>query len=172
MARSEFHRTDEFPAVRWREACVMDRDFAFAAPSYGRSRPNGGSWPDEVREHVARGARKRAQPSVADVVKRWAKEASRVDEDEFRELADIWRRETRGAAMLLARVSHWAYQRIIGMGPEALPLILRELQREPNHWYWALNAISGEDPAEGVEGFEEARARWLDWGRAAGLLTI
>ena len=39
-----------------------------------------------------------------------------------------------------------AYQQIIGMGAEALPFIFRELQKEPDHWFWALHAITGENP--------------------------
>jgi hypothetical protein len=39
-----------------------------------------------------------------------------------------------------------AHQQIIGMGNEAIPLILDELQREEDHWFWALNAITGDVP--------------------------
>ena len=42
-----------------------------------------------------------------------------------------------------------SYQRIIGMGEKAIPLILAQLRREsddPDHWYAALEAITGEDP--------------------------
>src|SRR5947207_10431415 len=41
---------------------------------------------------------------------------------------------------------HPAYQQIIGMGKEAIPLILEELQREEDHWFWALKSITGDDP--------------------------
>src|SRR3989442_287236 len=39
-----------------------------------------------------------------------------------------------------------AYQQIIGIGKDALPLIFDELRREEDHWFWALKAITGEDP--------------------------
>ncbi|PWU20449.1 MAG: hypothetical protein C5B50_03840 [Verrucomicrobia bacterium] len=65
---------------------------------------------------------------------------------------------------------HPAYQRIIGFGPVAIPLILRELEREPAHWFWALNAISGEDPAPEGSTFDEAAAAWLKWGRERGYI--
>lgn len=45
---------------------------------------------------------------------------------------------------------HPAYQQIIGMGEKALPLILRDLRDRPTgHWFWALNAITGEEPTLG-----------------------
>ena len=65
------------------------------------------------------------------------------------------------------------YQKIIGMGPEAVPLILEELQREPDQWFWALEAITDEDPvppeAKGkVRLMAEA---WIEWGKQRGLLA-
>ncbi len=160
---TEFHRTEELPVLDWREECERDRGLALVWSSDATPAHVGG-WTDDARDHFARRLRERAKPVVDD-----------TDPDEvrheFEELAAIWRRETKGSPFLTTRVTHWAYQRTIGLGPRVLPLILRELAREPDHWYWALNAISGEDPAEGVEDFDEAAARWLEWGRAAGLLT-
>src|SRR5580658_1570612 len=40
----------------------------------------------------------------------------------------------------------WPYQKIIAMGPPAVPLILEELRASPDHWFWALCALTGEDP--------------------------
>ena len=40
------------------------------------------------------------------------------------------------------------------MGKQALPLIFEELRRKPNHWFWALNAITGQDVAHGKTTFE------------------
>lgn len=37
-------------------------------------------------------------------------------------------------------------QRIIGMGPVVVPLILEELRREPDHWFWALEMLTEDDP--------------------------
>ena len=70
-------------------------------------------------------------------------------------------------------VMHPAYQRIIGMGRRAVPLLLGELEKKPGHWFWALNAIAGENPvpaeAEGKLG-DMAQA-WLGWGRERGLIS-
>ena len=68
--------------------------------------------------------------------------------------------------------THPAYQQIIGMGKEAIPLILEELQREEDHWFWALKAITGEDPVPGKDWgkIQAMRAAWLAWGRSRRLL--
>ena len=38
------------------------------------------------------------------------------------------------------------YQQIVGMGMIAVPLILEELHREPDQWFWALECITEENP--------------------------
>jgi hypothetical protein len=83
----------------------------------------------------------------------------------FEQLTDEWKRDTLGESSFMKIVIHRAYQRIIGMGPPVLPLILRELESEPRFWFWALTAITGEDPAEGEETVQGAADRWLEWGR-------
>ncbi len=56
-----------------------------------------------------------------------------------------------------------SYQQIIGMGPTALPLIANDLKNGPDHWGWALKAITGEDPvpAEHAGDLEAMRRDWL-----------
>src|SRR5436309_8098828 len=83
----------------------------------------------------------------------------------FSDLAHRWRRETAAHSVLQKKVLHPAYQRIIGLGPSVVPYILRELQREPAHWFWALNALTGADPAPAGSTFQEAANAWLKWGR-------
>lgn len=65
---------------------------------------------------------------------------------------------------------HPAYQRIIGFGLPAVPLILAELRRELDHWFWAFKAITGEDPvpAERRGNMKEMAEIWLEWGRQRG----
>jgi len=88
--------------------------------------------------------------------------------DRFGELVTEWKRETIVDSSVKRRATHRAYQQIIGLGRPALPLILAELDREPDYWFWALTAITGEDPARDEETLEGARARWLEWAREDG----
>jgi len=59
------------------------------------------------------------------------------------------------------------------MGPAVVPLILKELEKEPDHWFWALEAITGENPVgENEAGDLEASARaWVQWGKQKGILA-
>jgi len=70
-------------------------------------------------------------------------------------------------------VLHPAYQQIIGQGPAIVPFILRELRKGPDHWYWALGAITQQDPAANApEGDIEAICNeWLRWGRERGIIA-
>ena len=89
----------------------------------------------------------------------------------FQDLLEGWRRETWFLSHIQQRVLHAAYQRIIGMGWGAVPFILRELEQRPDHLLWALQAITGEDPAHHTHDLKAGVAAWLQWGRERGLLS-
>src|SRR6202167_3972691 len=78
----------------------------------------------------------------------------------FHRLAQQWYGETGMISMLHKKVMHPAYQRIIGMGKDALPFIFKELKEKRGHWLWALCSITGEDPAAGSQRFGEAVNAW------------
>ena len=64
-----------------------------------------------------------------------------------------------------------SYLRIIGMGEAALPLVLAQLKREgddPDHWFTALQAITGEDPVseESCGDTVSMANEWLSWANA------
>lgn len=88
----------------------------------------------------------------------------------FEDLADKWELETAFESVVTRQAMHPAYQRIIGLGSPAVPLILRRLQREPRQWFWALTAITGEDPAKEILSPGAAAEAWLRWGWDRGLI--
>ncbi|MDE2838145.1 MAG: N-6 DNA methylase [Chloroflexota bacterium] len=90
----------------------------------------------------------------------------------FGRLAEEWR-ESRQAGDVHQMVTHMAYQRIIGLGMPVVPYILQELQAKPDHWYWALGAITGEDPVpqEAQGDLWRMTAAWLEWGRKRGCIA-
>jgi hypothetical protein len=65
------------------------------------------------------------------------------------------------------------YQRIIGLGPRVLPLILEDLEKGVEFWMWALRALTGENPIhpEDRGDMEMMRSAWLHWARDNGYLT-
>jgi hypothetical protein len=90
--------------------------------------------------------------------------------DQFYALAKKWKEETKHLSSVHEMVLHPAYQQIIGMGKEALPFLLSELRWRPDHWFWALHAITGEDPVPPEEKgniFAMAQ-RWVRWGAENG----
>ena len=91
-------------------------------------------------------------------------------EDTFNELSEKWRCETHFLSATDDIVLHPAYQSIIGMGREVIPLLLRELQRKPSHWFWALRSITREDPVrpEDAGNIRKMTEAWLNWGRERG----
>ena len=56
------------------------------------------------------------------------------------------------------------------VGPQAVPCILRELEHDIDHWFWALVAITGEDVAVGASSLDEAATLWVKWARSNGIL--
>ncbi len=88
----------------------------------------------------------------------------------FQELVDEWRSQTEFYSSIIDIATHPAYQRIIGMGRTAIPLILQELSKQPDHWFWALKAITGEDPVHEQDQGDlvKMRTAWLAWGAANG----
>ena len=88
----------------------------------------------------------------------------------FQDLVAAWK-QGRGPHSSSARLAeHPAYQQIIAMGPEVVPLLLRELERQPDHWFRALHALTGADPVPDASRgkIQEMAAAWLQWGRAQG----
>lgn len=90
---------------------------------------------------------------------------------EFTALAEQWRRETGFLSSLDEKILHSAYQSIIAMGLDAVPLVLEELESRRGHWFWALHFMTkGANPVPEGANIEEARDAWLQWGRQKGYL--
>ena len=91
-------------------------------------------------------------------------------EEKFLQLSQQWRQETGMLSVVSKIVIHPTYQRIIGMGQPVIPLIFRELEREPDHWFWALQSITGENPVsvDRRGDIVQMAAAWLEWGKAHG----
>ena len=69
-------------------------------------------------------------------------------------------------------VLHPSYQRIIGMGTDALPLIFEELRKKPGHWFWALHAITGAEPVPDQDKgrVKKMAEHWINWGKEEGII--
>ncbi len=90
---------------------------------------------------------------------------------QFQEFVSQWKADTMFLSSINDMVTHPAYLRIIGMGKDSLPLLLAELRREPDHWFVALQAITGVNPIPGSLRGDVAQMThaWLTWAEQQGL---
>ena len=88
----------------------------------------------------------------------------------FTNLVTEWERKTGLESRTAVKIEHPAYQRIIGLGEAALPLIFRQMEKKAGHWFRALNAITGADPVskEIWGNMGKMTEVWLQWGRDQG----
>jgi hypothetical protein len=84
--------------------------------------------------------------------------------DEFQSLVKQWKEETYPLSSLTKIYAHPAYQRIMAMGSDGLPFVLRELKNNQGHWFYALKFMAGKNISAGMNDFEEAKGAWLEWG--------
>ena len=63
--------------------------------------------------------------------------------------------------------NHFTYYQIIGLGPFALPILLKKVEEGSNHWFFAMRAIAGmyADTPDMRGNPRAARQAWIDWGR-------
>src|SRR5437899_2425039 len=88
-------------------------------------------------------------------------------EAKFHRLASGWKQETVHLSSMTQKILHPNYQSIIGMGPDILPLLFKELQQKPDYWFWALTAITEEDPIaeEDAGNLNKMTQAWLGWAK-------
>jgi len=94
-------------------------------------------------------------------------------EKRFARLAEAWRAECLLTSSIQEMAMQPAYQQIIGMGPDVVPLLLKELRERPDHWFWALRAITGENPVKPDHRGKVDRmaADWIEWGNSHALIA-
>jgi type I restriction enzyme M protein len=91
-------------------------------------------------------------------------------EQAFRLLAEKWKRETAIVSSVTKKIHHPAYREIVALGPRALPLILAELASRPDHWFAALEEITGANPVSAADRLDVQKSikTWLSWSHLFG----
>src|SRR5206468_1692307 len=92
-------------------------------------------------------------------------------EEQFRRLAAAWKEERGHTSSPTRMAACPAYQQIIDLGPAVVPLLLRELEREPDFWFAALRTLTGVNPVPPTSRgkVREMAQAWVDWGRTQGV---
>jgi hypothetical protein len=88
----------------------------------------------------------------------------------FHRLLSQWHKERGATSSTTKMILCPSYQRIIGMGDEAVPFILKQIETEgddPDHWSAALEAITGANPVppDAVGNLKKMATAWFDWAR-------
>lgn len=125
-----------------------------------QSYPVSGAYGDRVVFHVA-------TPTYP---KKGVNDAVR---DKFLGLAEQWRSETGHSSKMLHKFMNRNYQQIIGMSDDVIPVLLDELQTNPDHWFWALEMITGENPIKQEHaGYLDLMSNdWIEWGKEKGHIS-
>ncbi|MGH7034217.1 MAG: hypothetical protein ACREFL_10845 [Stellaceae bacterium] len=125
----------------------------------------------EVRQHFAMFAVANSTwARTGKVEKTLASKSETEDELKFQHLLAKWHEECGATSSMTRMVLAPSYQAIIGMGQKAVPLILRQLETEwydPDHWHWALCAITQENPVpkEFIGNTRKIAQAWIEWAR-------
>ena len=94
-----------------------------------------------------------------------------VPTEQFQLLIETIERECAHLSSIREVAQNPAYLEIIEMGPRILPLILKELEVRPSHWFLALGEITQENPVlpehRGV--ISKMAQDWLDWASERGV---
>jgi len=91
-------------------------------------------------------------------------------EQQFREHADRWQRETGHISSPTQRIMHPSYQAILGMKEGVIPLLLHDLQHNRRSWFWALSYLTKENPISPKDSGKMDRMieAWVQWGKRKG----
>jgi len=86
---------------------------------------------------------------------------------EFEYYKEIWQRETLLSSSTTEMINHSAYQHIISLGKDVVPLLLRDMLQKNNHWFEALHKITGEDPVpkEHWGKIQQMIQDWIQWAK-------
>lgn len=79
----------------------------------------------------------------------------------------LWKNETMFSSSISEITNNSAYRYIIGLGQEALPLIIKDFKTNDNHWFYALEALTGQNPIkENHKGIISLmKSDWLEWAQ-------
>jgi hypothetical protein len=88
----------------------------------------------------------------------------------FQMNAAKWKQDSMFTSSITQIVLHPSYQRIIGLGPAAIPYIIRDLEETGHQWFWALESITGANPIapEDVGNPDAMTRQWSTWATQHG----
>jgi hypothetical protein len=88
-------------------------------------------------------------------------------ESKFKSFSKRWREEIGGESSLSRITGNVNYLKVINLGKEVVPLILKELQKEPAPWFVALRVLTEEEKVgrDHPGNFRQIADAWIKWGK-------
>ena len=85
----------------------------------------------------------------------------------FEKYVKKWKKETSHISQVSQRLQHPDYKRILNLGRHIVPSILKDLEKDPDHWFHALLYLTGENPipSDFSGTVTDAAQIWIDWGK-------
>jgi hypothetical protein len=83
----------------------------------------------------------------------------------------IWKSETIFSSSITEITNNAAYRSIIALGQEVIPFIIDDLKVNDNHWFHALEALTGQNPIkENHKGIVLLMKKdWVEWAKENNL---
>jgi hypothetical protein len=77
----------------------------------------------------------------------------------------IWKTETMFSSNSSEITNNSAYRSIIGLGKDIIPFIIEDLKQSENHWFYALELLTGENPIKSEHRgiINLMKSDWLNW---------
>ncbi len=112
------------------------------------------------------------RPGEAARIRKQMKTPRQLTEARFLRLRNQWHKQCGPSSFAADLASLPAYRKIVELGVDVVPVLLRELQAAPDHWFWALEEITGENPVDFQDRgrLDAMSAAWIRWGKARGII--
>ncbi len=85
--------------------------------------------------------------------------------EKFEAYTSIWITETMFSSSVHEIINNSAYRSIVKLGKDVIPFIIEELKKEENHWFYALEALTGQNPIKqehrGI--IRLMKSDWIEW---------
>ena len=83
----------------------------------------------------------------------------------FKILKSVWENDTVFSSSISEITNHPAYHSVIKLGKEVVPLIIEDLQSTNNHWFYALEYLTGSNPiTQEHQGLVPLMKQdWINW---------
>ncbi len=93
--------------------------------------------------------------------------------EQFEALFQQWKDETKYSSSGSEITNHPAYKSIIALGEAVVPFILIKLKEDPQHIFYALFKITGENPIQPQHAgrLSKMTEDWLKWGVENGYIS-